>query len=50
MIFNIYVDGVVAGIKVNGKPINNIRYADDTAVLANNREDLQDILDRVTED
>ena len=57
MLFNIYVEkifqialeGVDTGIKINGKPINNIRYADDTAILANNLEDLQDILDRVTE-
>lgn len=57
MLFNIYVQktfqivlkGVVAEIKVNGKPINNIRYADDTTFLASNLEDLLDILDRVTE-
>ena len=57
MLFNIYVekifrlalDNVDAGIKVNGKPINKIRYADDTAILANSLEDLQNILNNVTE-
>ncbi|XP_048522167.1 uncharacterized protein LOC125504356, partial [Dendroctonus ponderosae] len=43
------LEGVVTGIKVNGKPINNIRYADDTEILTSNPGDLQDILDRVTE-
>lgn len=49
MLFNIYVEkilqialeDVVAGIRVNDKPINNIRYTDDTATLASNLEDLQ---------
>ena len=57
MLFNIYVekifqlalDNVDAGIKVNGKPINNDQYADDTAILANILEDLQNILDKITE-
>lgn len=57
MLFNVYVekifqlalDSVATGIKVNGKPINNIRYADDTAILANNLEDLQNMLDRIVE-
>ena len=30
--------------KVNGLPINNIRYADDTVLLANNTQDLQQLL------
>jgi len=49
MLFNIYMEknlqialeDVVAGIRVNDKPINNIRYTDDTATLASNLEDLQ---------
>lgn len=48
-IFQIGLEGVDNGIKMNGKPINNIRYADDTAILANNLEHLQDTLDRVTD-
>ena len=38
------------GIKVNGIPINNIRYADDTAILADNANDLQTLLDQVNEE
>ena len=33
------------GIIVNGKVINNIRYADDTAFLAGNKKDLQKLVD-----
>jgi Reverse transcriptase (RNA-dependent DNA polymerase). len=35
------------GIKINGKPLSNIRYADDTAVLADSAEDLQLLLNRL---
>ena len=35
------------GIRVGGETINNIRYADDTALLAENIEDLQELLNRV---
>ena len=56
MLFNIYVEkifqlalyNVDAVIKVNDKPINNIRYAVETAIWANSLEDLQNILDKVT--
>ena len=37
----------MTGIKFNGNNINNIRYADDTALLANSNEDLQKIVDKV---
>lgn len=35
------------GIKVNGIPIDNIRYADDTAILAPTIVDLQHMIDRI---
>ena len=35
------------GIKVNGKNINNIRYADDTALIADSESKLQDIVDKI---
>ncbi|KAF2898512.1 hypothetical protein ILUMI_07664 [Ignelater luminosus] len=35
------------GIKINGIPINSIRYADDTAILAGNIEDLQTLLNNI---
>jgi len=37
-------------IKVNGIPINNIRYADDTVILADSANDLQTLLDRINEE
>ena len=35
------------GIKVGGKNINNIRYADDTVLIATTEEDLQKLIDQV---
>uniref|UniRef100_A0A2S2QJX2 Uncharacterized transposon-derived protein F52C9.6 n=1 Tax=Sipha flava TaxID=143950 RepID=A0A2S2QJX2_9HEMI len=35
------------GIVINGKNINNLRYADDTVLIASNIENLQKILDKV---
>ena len=52
-LFNIYTEFIfresneMTGIDINGNNINNIRYADDTALLANNSEDLQKIVDKV---
>jgi len=37
------------GVKVNGVWVNNIRYADDTVLIANNMEDLRDMLGTVGE-
>jgi len=34
----------IIGKKVNEIPINNLRYADDTAILAENIQDLQALL------
>lgn len=57
MLFNLYVERAFTeslldspiGIKINGIPINNIRYADDTVILADNANDLQILLNQVTE-
>jgi len=38
------------GIKVNGIPINNIRYADDTVIIADSAPDLPTLLDKVNEE
>ncbi|GFO03444.1 retrovirus-related pol polyprotein line-1 [Plakobranchus ocellatus] len=38
------------GIKVGGQNINNLRYADDTVLLAENKEDLQKLLNIVEEE
>ncbi|KAK9411278.1 hypothetical protein NXF25_002453 [Crotalus adamanteus] len=48
-IFNEALENIDAGIKVNGVWINNLRYADDTVLLANKHEDLQLLINRVTE-
>lgn len=57
ILFNIYVEKIfqlaledeTRGIKINGKLITNIRYADDTAILANSIEDLQILLNKLNE-
>jgi len=36
------------GILINGLRLNNIRYADDTIIFADNLEDLQALVDRIT--
>ena len=36
-----------AGIKIAGKNINNLRYADDTTLMAESEEELQSILMKV---
>ena len=33
------------GVKINGENINNIRYADDTVLIADSEENLQRLLD-----
>lgn len=55
LLFNIYseriiqeaLDGRPEGIKINGMIINNIRYADDTIVIADSEQDLQTLMDRL---
>lgn len=37
------------GIRVSGRNINNIRCADDTVLLVNSEEKLQDLMDRLPE-
>ena len=36
-----------AGIKIDGRNINNLRYADDTTLMAENEEELKSLLMRV---
>lgn len=38
------------GISIGGKNLNNIRFADDTALLADNAVKLQRIIDKVVEE
>ena len=39
-----------AGIKIAGKNINNLRYADDTALMAESEEELKSLLMKVEEE
>ena len=36
-----------AGIKIAGRNINNLRYVDDTTLMAENKEELKSLLMRV---
>ena len=39
-----------AGIKIAGRNINQLRYADDTTLMAESKEELKSILMRVKEE
>ena len=44
---NAGLDEVKAGIKISGRNINSLRYADDTTLMAENEEELKNLLTRV---
>ena len=56
-LFNIYseqimrnaLDGFVGSVKVGGRTISNLRYADDVVLIANSMDELQDLVNRVKE-
>ena len=39
-----------AGIKISGRNLNNLRYADDTTLMAENEEELKGLLVKVKEE
>ena len=39
-----------AGVKIVGRNINNLRYADDTTVMAESEEELKSLLMKVKEE
>ena len=41
---NVGLDEAQAGIKTAGKNINNLRYADDTPLIAESEEELKSLL------
>ena len=41
---NAGLDGAQAGIKITGRNINNLRYADDTTLTAESEEELKRLL------
>ena len=47
---NTGLDEAQAGIKVAGRNINNLRYADDTTLMAENEEELKSLLMKVKEE
>ena len=47
---SIQLDESQAGIKIAGRNINNLRYADDTTLLAESEEELKSLLMRVKEE
>ena len=47
---NAGLEGVEAGIKITGRNINNLRYADDTTLMAESEEELKSLLVKVNEE
>ena len=47
---NTGLDEAQAGIKIAGRNINNLRYADDTTLMAENEEELKSLLIKVKEE
>ena len=41
------LDEAQAGIKISGRNINNLRYADDTTLMAESEEELKSLLMKV---
>ena len=48
--WNTWLDDSQAGIKIAGRIINNLRYADDTPLMAESEEELKRLLMRVKEE
>ena len=58
-LFNLYAEYIMrnagleeaqAGIKIAGRNINNLRYADDTTLMAESEEELKNLLLKVKEE
>ena len=58
-LFNLYADYIMrnsgleeaqAGSKIAGRNINNLRYSDDTTIMAESEEELKNLLMRVKEE
>ena len=58
-LFNFYAEYIMrnagleeaqAGIKISGRNINNLRYADDTTLMAESKEELKSLLMKVKEE
>ena len=52
-LFYLYADGLdeaQAGIKISGRNINNLRYADDTTLMVESKEEVKSLLMKVKEE
>ena len=47
---NAWLDEAQVGIKIAGRNINNLRYADDTSLMAESEEELKSLLMNVKEE
>ena len=47
---NTGMDEAQAGIKIAGRNINNLRYADDTSLMAESKEELKRLLMKVKDE
>ena len=47
---NARLDEAQVGIKIEGRNINNLRYADDTIPMAESKEELKSLLTKVKEE
>ena len=47
---NARLDEAQAGIKIAGRNINNLRYADDTSLMAESEEELKSLLMKMKEE
>ena len=50
ILWNAKLDEAQAGIKIAKRSINNLRYADDTTLMAENKEELKSLLMKVKEE
>ena len=48
--WNARLDEAQAGIKITGRNNNNLRYADDTTLMAESEEELKSVLIKVKEE
>ena len=48
--WNVRLDKAQAGIKIAGRNINHLRYADDTMLMAESEEELKSLLMKVKEE
>ena len=49
-LFNLYADEAQAGIKIAGRNTSNLRYADDTTLMAESEKELKSLLIKVKEE